>query len=161
MGKPQLLQKLDPVPLAPPHARSRPFADTINREHRGAFEGRRKKGRGGVGFVVFRENNRAFKVKLLANGRLEPDLFFHPDWHRLEERAQAARRAAKVGGKQPFEFQKRLFVERDEIELGGGGQVSLAQAVIDGVERQLVSGELVRQRVQSRCRCSSGRVRRS
>src|SRR5205814_5315092 len=61
------------------------------------------------------------------------------------ERAQAARRAANVAGKEPLEFQKGLFVERDEIELGGAGQVSLAQAVIDRVPRKagvvFLSGE--------------------
>ena len=117
MRETQIGQQLDPVPFPAADACRRPFPHPIDRQHRRVFEGRREKRGGGVGFVMLRENDCAFKFELPANDVLEPDLLLHPDRHGLEERAQPERRAGQVGGKQPVELQEWLLVKGDEIEL--------------------------------------------
>ena len=79
MRESQIGQQLDPVPFPTTDARGRPFPNTIDSQHRGVFKGRREKSGRGVGLVMLRENDRAFKLKLVPNGVLDPDLLFHPD----------------------------------------------------------------------------------
>src|ERR1043165_2997728 len=86
--------------------------------------------------VMFREKDRALVLELFAQVRLEPDLFFHPDRHRGQKRNQTAGREAEISREEPIEFEKRFFVERDEIKLGGIGETGLAQAIIDRVSRK-------------------------
>ena len=81
--------------------------------------------------MVLRENDRTFVTEFFAQTRFEPDFFLHPNRHRSPKRDQAAWRGREIRREQPFEFQKRFFVERDEIELGGAGETGFAQAVVD------------------------------
>src|SRR2546421_7552121 len=126
-----LLQQLDPAPLASPDTRRRPFADPIDCDNGSTFEWRREKSRAGVRLMVLRKNDRAFVTEFFAQTRFEPDFFFHPNRHRFPKRRQAARRACEISREQPFEFQKRFFVERNEIELTRAGEIGFAQTVVD------------------------------
>src|SRR2546423_2976150 len=87
-------------------------------------------------FMVLGKNDRTFVMKFLAQVRLEPDFFLHPDGHCLQKRGQAARRTGEIGREESLEFQKWFFIERDQIELGRVRQAGLAQAIIDRVSRE-------------------------
>ena len=65
-------------------------------------------------FVIF---NPARLCHLDADHVRHPEFFFHPERHRFEERWEARGRVIEIGFKQALEFEKRLVVKADVIEL--------------------------------------------
>src|SRR5207302_3554099 len=52
-----------------------------------------------------------------ANQIRHPKLFFHPQRHRFEERAEAGGSVIEISFQQPVEFQQRLVIESHVIKL--------------------------------------------
>ena len=86
--------------------------------------GEGKNARGGVAQVMLGEQQLALPVEVArelpaarraaaASGTASPQ----PQRHRHAERAKAARREGEIGFEQPLEFQKRLVVEHDVIDV--------------------------------------------
>ena len=71
----------------------------------------------GVRLVMLGEEHLAFEARLLRNLLAYPELLAQPQRHRHQKRAQAARRVVNVGFEQPLEFQQRLVVEGDVVQL--------------------------------------------
>src|SRR5437763_17207919 len=101
--------------------------------------------------MMLRENNWTVIFQLVPKRRLEPDFILHPNRHRFAKGRQAARRAGEIGGEQPVEFQKRVFIERDEIELTRADETGLAHAIVDRVARK--SGVVLSPRESLFLRC--------
>ena len=141
--EPQRVRELQVLPqverVAPPDApgRRRPLTDAVQGEHGRFVEGAREEGAGRVALVVIHEQER--RARLLR--QTAPDhaahhqLFAEPDGHRHDEAADAARRERQLGLEQALEFQHRLVVEGDEVELLGA-EPRLVQTVRDGVARK-------------------------
>jgi hypothetical protein len=57
-------------------------------------------------------------LQILAQQALLEQLFLEPERDRHLERAEAPRRERNIGLEQPLEFQERLVVEGDVVDLG-------------------------------------------
>src|SRR5690349_4305459 len=71
-------------------------------------------------------------LQFLPYQTLLKQLFLEPERHRHLERAKALRRKRDIGLQQPLEFQERLVVEGDMIDVGEPDRSGL-EAIIDGV----------------------------
>ena len=90
-----------------------------------------------MAFVVAGEGDALFETaaERRANLARQMQFRFQPLRHRRHKRAQPARRDGEIGLEQAVEFQQRLFVKDDVVELRRG-EPGGAQAVVGGVLRK-------------------------
>src|SRR5438105_11384321 len=84
---------------------------------------------------MFAEQNLAAEIKGLAHLTTHPQLLPEPRLHRSDECAAGARVCGGVTSHDSLEFEQRLFVENDVVELIRL-QTSGFEAVVRGVDRQ-------------------------
>src|SRR5712692_106439 len=137
MGKLEMLAQFDPV--APSHSPGggRPLAYAVERKNRRFFKRRREESAGGMALVmVHKEQWRArISRQAPADHPAHHQLLAKPYRHRHDETAYAGRRESELRLKQSFEFQQRLVVERDEVELIWA-ESRFLQTVRDCVQRE-------------------------
>src|SRR6266480_4685612 len=80
--------------------------------------------------MVFGEYDFTLVAKLLSDQLLHPDLFFDPKGNGFEKGSNARRGACQVGVQDAIEFDERLFVKCDKINLVNPDS-PLAQAIFD------------------------------
>ena len=110
---------------APRRERRRgPFAHAVHRQNRRLVEGRREERARGVAQVMFREQqpvrpglSRPGSAQFLDQQVAQKQLFPQPDGDRHAERFEPARRKCEIGLEKALEFEQRLVVERDEIDI--------------------------------------------
>ena len=121
------------VLIAPDARRSRrPLAHAIHRYNGRLFKWRNEKRARRVRHMMIIKNYFALVLKFLANDRADEKLPLDPMRNRLGERLHPSGEIMQKGKHQAFEFDERLIVKSDVIEilhLAAG----LAQAVLDGV----------------------------
>ena len=135
MRKVQFAQDLDPVAPAEAVAGRRPFADAVDCQKRRLRKRGRKKRRGRVRFVVFRENNFAIAAEFLPDQLLHPDPFPNPERDGHEKTFQAERRIREITVQNAVELEERLFVERHEVEVADF-EAAFTQTVSDCILRK-------------------------
>ena len=119
-------------PVADTEGRGGPLADTVDGEERRTCERRRVERARGVALVMLGKDDRPVEVEFLRDQVRDPQLLLEPERHRLDERAEPARRGGDVRFEEAFEFEKRLVIKRHHIEIRRL-DASLAQAVGDRV----------------------------
>ena len=119
--KVELVREIDAVAAAGAVAGGGPLAHAVDGKNGGFFERRGKEGAGRVRLVVLGEDESLFitVVQSATHFAREIEFFLEPDRHGRHERPKANGRKGQVGFQQPLEFQKRLVVEADVIELLG------------------------------------------
>ena len=119
--------EMDLVVLPAAVTAGRPLADAVNRQDRRRLEWRGIKGARRVRLVVLGEHDGGGAAAALRNKVAGPELVVHPERHRTQKRTQALWRVRQITLQQAFEFQDRLVVERDVIQVIRG-DASLAKA---------------------------------
>src|SRR5438477_244349 len=66
-----------------------------------------------------------------------PKLFFHPQRHRFQERPESRRRVVEISFQQPIEFQQRLIVKADIVQLIRG-DAGLFETITSGMQREIM-----------------------
>ena len=149
MRKVDFLQHGEVMPLAEAEGRGRPFADTVDGQHRRRLEGRGVKGAGRMALMMLGKQQSALEVlhldpgvgvcgdlfQLLAQEAFLEQLLLHPDRHGGAERLEAFRREGEIGLQEALELQERLVVERDMVDLGQR-QPAFRQAVAHRLVRK-------------------------
>src|SRR6266571_772505 len=104
--------------------RPTPADDVVHRQHRRLLERRGEERRGGVALMMLGEQQPVLDVEVrpellqfVAQQQLLKQLFLEPKRHRHAKRAEPARREGEIRLKQALEFQERLVVEGDVVEL--------------------------------------------
>src|SRR5207302_1640418 len=94
----------EPMPLANGRSRRRPFANAVQRQHRGSIERRRIEGRSRMTQMMLGENQFVFPIEIrllppeFANEqRLLKQLFAQPKRQRHAKRCKAARSKTRIG----------------------------------------------------------------
>ena len=124
MRKVNLLEDFKPVALTKRCRRRRPFTDTIHGEDHGLVERRWIERRRRVAQMMFGEQQSGpielfvEFVQLLSQQALLEQLFLQPQRNRHLEGAETCRRQRDIGLEQPLEFQERLVVENDMVDVG-------------------------------------------
>ena len=102
----------------------RPLTDSIHGQHNGICERRWVKGTRGVTLMVFGEQEPRLPLirsrqicQEISQEFLLEQLFLSPNRNCLTEGAKAPRGEGDIGFKEPFQFQKRLFVEDDIVDI--------------------------------------------
>ena len=142
MREMQLLEQRELVAAADRGRRRAPFADAVHGEHHRILERRGIERARRVAHVMLGEQEpvRAVEIRIDV---LEPaqqhvlleQLFPDPDRDRHRERSEAARREAEIGFEQPLEFQERLLVEHDIIDVLER-DTGLFEAIANRVDRK-------------------------
>ena len=136
MGEIKLFQNFNLAVLPKPDCRRRPFTDTVQSQDRGLIKRRREKGTASVRQVVFRKDKRwaiaANGLKLLLEVVSCEQFFLDPNRDTGQEAFQPPRREAVICLKQPFEFDIRLVVEDNGINIREL-QPGLIKNVVDGM----------------------------
>jgi len=83
--------------------------------------------------VVFREKDHAFIINLVLNQLLHPQFLLDPQRDRHHERTNAGWGIGKISFKNSFEFNKRLIIKTNVIQIVALYS-ALLQAVIDGMD---------------------------
>src|SRR5205807_42428 len=129
MGKAQLMSETDLVAGPNPKASRAPFADAVEREDGGFIERTGEEGTGGVAFVMIEEDQRrSAPWDSLAKDLPQEQFLFQPNRHGSDKADETARRESQVGLQEALEFDERLFVEGDEVELLGA-QAGFLEAI--------------------------------
>ena len=115
--------------------RRRPLAHAVDREHRGILKRRRIKSRHRVRLMVLGEQHFAREVEKLLNLLFGLQFAAEPQRTGGSKRLATARRIGHGGFDDAVEFEQRLVVEHDMVELRGG-DAGFGEAVISGVTRQ-------------------------
>ena len=132
MGESELFDELDVVAATDPEASSRPLTHAVQREDRRLVEGRREEGACRMRLVVLEEDEAPLVCAVQAVSKLTGcvELLLQPEWKPHQEELEARRGVGQVGLEDPFEFEQRLVVEDDEIELAPV-DARFAKAVVD------------------------------
>ena len=124
VGEADLLEQRDVAAFTEHDRGGGPLAHTIHDQNEGAIKRRGVEGRGGVGEVVFGEEQSVCNIdpggqrrQLFENEPFLKQLLLQPYGHRLGERAKAPWRVGVVGLQQAFELEKGLVVEDDAFDL--------------------------------------------
>jgi hypothetical protein len=120
MREAQLLQKFKPVLPPLPDRRGRIFADTIDGQNGSLAERRGVKRAGGVGLMVLSKQDPALvrqPGQFLPDGLAQIQLFAQPGGHCVQESLESARRDCQTGFQQTREFDDRLVIENNGIEV--------------------------------------------
>src|SRR5262245_9979539 len=120
VGPLKLLVDLDVVPAPDAHRCGCPLADAVDREDGRFLERRRKERARGVRLVMLAVENRSVILKRVADLSSGEELLLDPERSGFQKLNEAARCNAKVSFENPLEFEQRLVVEADAIEVGGG-----------------------------------------
>jgi hypothetical protein len=88
-----------------------------------------------MGLVVFGEKDLAAIIQFLAQIRFHPNLILDPDRYGLEKRDQAGGGTGQIGMEQTIEFEKGLFIERQQVH-GLDGDSPFLQTIGNGVPWQ-------------------------
>ena len=128
MRKEDLLHNLKLVALADGGGTGGPFPDAIHREDNRFFKGRREEGAGRVALMVLGKQQPVFPIEALAE-RFElvvqesflKQFFTRPQRHRHAEGTETTRREREICFHQAFEFQKRLVIEDDVVQVFQSG----------------------------------------
>src|ERR1700674_5284390 len=139
MRKVDLLEYFERV-VAPQRERTgRPFPDTVQCQHRGRGIGRWKKRACGVTQMMLAENKALVPVEVgtvrcyfVRQIVFQKQLSAQPDWDRHPERFESPGRKSEISLQQPFEFEERFVVERNQVNLVEA-DLALRQAVIESV----------------------------
>ena len=135
MRKVQFAQDFGPVAAGDAVAGGRPFAHAVDCQKCRLRKRGRKKGRGRVRFVVFRENNFAIAAEFTPDQLLHPDPFPDPERDGHEKTFQAERRIREITVQNAVELEERLFVERHKVEVADF-EAAFSQAVLDCILRE-------------------------
>src|SRR5581483_6771890 len=79
--------------------------------------------------------NALSNAELASDFALQPELVGQPRWHGVQKASQAARRGGQVAGQQALEFEHRLLVEDDMIDVVDS-HARIIEAPADGVMRE-------------------------
>src|SRR5438034_739245 len=141
MREVDLARHRDVVALPLAKRRRRPFADAVHRENDSLAEGRGIERARRVALMVLREKQPGLPVEILHPALelafdqvLLEQFLLEPQRHRHAEGSEPARRESKIGLKQPLEFEKRLIIKSNIVDL-----VETAgerQTVFDGIPRK-------------------------
>ena len=136
MREPQLAQQFESVAAADADRRRRPLADAVHRDDRGLLERRRIERGGRVRFVVLAEEHVPVAVELAA-GCASPSRACPSSQTGIAMRYEfePLRRAREIGLEEPLEFDERLVVEADVVELAQR-DAGLAEAIRDRLMRE-------------------------
>ncbi len=136
----QFAQHLDLVPTPCAVARGGPFAHAVHGEKCRLGIRRRKKCRGRMRLVMFREKDFARETRqLLLNQRLHPDALANPERNRHQESFQPTWRVSQIAMEDAIKFDERLLVKGHTVHLRQRN-AALPQAILDRVsgERRVV-----------------------
>ena len=119
-----------------------PLPDSVNGQDGGILERRREKGAGCVRQVMFRKQDLQivpsdifYGGQLVQDELLQHDLFFDPDRHGGPERRHSPGGKCVVRFQQPLEFQERLVIKHDGVDLRKG-EAGMCKAVFDRIGRK-------------------------
>ena len=82
--------------------------------------------------MVLGEQDLPLVLQLFADQLRDPELLLQPDRHRFGEGTEASRERGKIRGEEPLEFQERLVVESDVVQIFRCDLPRL-EAVLDGL----------------------------
>jgi hypothetical protein len=124
----------------------RPLTGAVERQDCGLFERRRKERAGGVRLVVIGKDVAAamLSAQRAIEFALQVQLGLQPQRQRLLISRETRRRDGAERIDQPRELRARPVVERHVIEVGGG-DAAFAQAIGDGILREMVIVLLARE----------------
>src|SRR5215471_21638441 len=120
-----LFEDFELISAAAGDGRSGPFAHAVHGKHGGFVKRRAEECAGGMALVMLGEeellrSGRTVSAELLDQHVLLKELFANPHGNRHAERLQSARRKREVSFEETLEFQKRLVVEGDVIDVREG-----------------------------------------
>lgn len=139
MRKAQLFQQPDFMPAPASDGGRGPLAHAVNGENGRLGERRRVKRAGGVGLMVGGEEDGTVGAQagqLFPDGLAQIEPFTEPVGEHGRERAPAARRDGEVGFEQACEFEDRLVVKNNRVELRGG-QPGVLETKPAGLAREI------------------------
>ena len=105
-----------------------PFPNTVYGQKSRFLKRRREKSGGSVGLVVFRKKNHTLIMDLVLDQLLHPQFLLDPQRNRHHERADAGWCISKISFKNSFEFNKRLIIKTDIIQL-----IALDSALLEAI----------------------------
>src|SRR5687768_14339879 len=133
----KLTLQLEAVSRAITRGAGGPLADTVERQDHCLLERGRIERAGCVTLMMLREEQLSTHVRASVDRRkffeqktLLEELFPQPHRHREPKGGETARRETKIRLEQPLEFEKRLVVESDMVDIGET-DLTLAEAVGD------------------------------
>ena len=124
MREVDLLEDLERIPAADAHRRGRPLAHAVHSEDGGLAERRREEGARGVTLMVLGEQELRLEAGALAQGlelpleqELLEELLLDPEGHGHRKGREPPRSEGEVCLQESLEFQERLVVEDDVVQL--------------------------------------------
>jgi hypothetical protein len=139
MRKAQFLQQFNRVAAPAANGRRRPFPHRVDGQNGRLGEGRRIEGAGGVGLVMRREEDRTIRAQarqFLADGFAQVQFPSQPVGNHFRESPPSARRHRQIRFQQAGEFQHRLVIENDAVQVRRL-QPAVTQAKLDGLPRKI------------------------
>jgi len=119
IGEADFLREAELRSFPIPDGCRRPFTHPVDRDDRGIWEARAEVRRGGMGFVVFGEEERPLILQFFADDVGNPELLRHPLLHRTVVGEETSRPDLEVCPEDALELEERLLVEDDCREILG------------------------------------------
>src|SRR3989338_2323666 len=115
MGKTDISNNPNAIVFTNSETGRSPLPNSIHRQKRCMLIGRRKKGRGGVRFVVLKKNNFVLICKFLLNKLPNPQLLLYPKRHCFYKRPNTSGGILQICFKNPLKLQKWLIIKSDVV----------------------------------------------
>src|SRR5262245_19900995 len=134
MRKPLFMGEMDLVASADSEGGGGPLTDSVQRQDCCLLERGGEEGAGGVGLMMFGEDIRAMipPVQTTVHFPGKVEFLSEPQRDRLKERPKPHRCIGQIRLEAAIEFEERLVVKRDVVQLRGS-DACFGQAVVDRV----------------------------